>query len=240
MKPWTALTCISIWGICLTANAAIITYDDGGTHILSTSTTDWFDVFDGPGSQPTTVEIANGANVTGQFQAFEHSIVRVTGGLKTTQNLNLYEYSTGEISGGLVQGILMLNSATLVITGGGVNQLSTQENSSVEIYKTNFTTGLYAGIYVAGNSAVSIYGSSFVMTDIVDNVSPASWDQHSLTGRFEDGSEFATTIWYLKADPGTVSLVNVPEPASMVLGVGAAAALLAVAICRGSARGSFS
>lgn len=220
------------------ADAATITYDDGGTHVVNSAVTDAIHLYDDTGGQTTTLELVAGADVTGQVIAWEHSHVLVSGGQKYSTSMLLFDDSSGAYTGGYVQSTSLGANASLVITGGTINQLETNDNTTVDIHEVTFQgSSIYAGLYLFDDSVISIYGKSLSLVDVVDDVFGASYDKYELTGEFLSGSPIHTNVFFYKTSPGTLSLVNVPEPSTAVLAAFACLACVGLVSRRGGFAG---
>jgi hypothetical protein len=119
---------------------AVIMYNDGLVHEISTVVSQDIAVYDGPSGQPTRVKLTAGAS-TYDIDVFQNSIFEMTAGEIEDGTLVLWDNSRGEISGGRISDDLMrfFGSSRLTITGGDIGPgFMNSENSEVFIYGSNF------------------------------------------------------------------------------------------------------
>ena len=69
------------FGVAVNPADAVLVYDDGLTHEISTSVYEDIQVYDGPAGQPTLVRLLAGAD-TSDVDVFENSRFEMTGGEK--------------------------------------------------------------------------------------------------------------------------------------------------------------
>ncbi|MBN2269303.1 MAG: PEP-CTERM sorting domain-containing protein [Sedimentisphaerales bacterium] len=119
---------------------AVIMYNDGLVHEISTDVYQDIAVYDGPSGQPTLVRLVAGAS-TCDIGVFQNSIFEMTAGEIEDGTLILWDNSRGELSGGRVSDDQMrfFGSSRLTITGGDIGPgFRTYENAEVFIYGSNF------------------------------------------------------------------------------------------------------
>ncbi len=181
------LTVLCVLG---TPTKAIIIYDDGGQHEINTPISERVEIYDGPASQPTTVELVAGGSVR-DVDVYQNSIFLMTGGV-SNGSLALHDFSRGEISGGSVDEdpFSIVNNSKLIITGGEFGE----------------------GLWVRNEGQVFIYGRDFQIDGIPVPYGPVSVSTGRLEGTFENG--------YIRSnlnigDNGMVTLI--PEPTSLIL-----------------------
>jgi hypothetical protein len=82
---------------------------------------------------PTTVTLAEGGSITGDFVAIEHSIARVAGG-SVAGDLVAADEASAEIASGAVSGsVVALGGASIVIRGGVVVALEARDAATIEL-----------------------------------------------------------------------------------------------------------
>jgi len=119
---------------------AVIMYNDGLVHEISTVVYQDIAVYDSPSGQPTVVRLVAGAS-TDDITVFQNSIFEMTGGEIEDGTLILWGHSQGEISGGRISDDAMrfFGSSRLTITGGDIGPgFRTYEDAEVFIYGSNF------------------------------------------------------------------------------------------------------
>jgi PEP-CTERM motif-containing protein len=170
---------------------AIILYDDGGIHEISTDVTEDIDIFDGPLGTPTTLKLLEGA-MTEDIGIFDHSILLLSGGTIDDGSLTMHDYSRGEISGGSMTDDTanLYGHSQLTITGGSFS----------------------VGILLHSDSQLFIYGSDFKLDQIPVDYGPIQTSFGILTGNLPNGP---LELDFHRLDNATVTLI--PEPTSLSL-----------------------
>lgn len=109
-----------------TAGSLADTFDDGGTHNITTFVGDTW-VRDSAGGEPTTVHGRAGAGFT-NLRVYDHSFGHVYAGAELTQGVHAYDSSTIHLRGGsfLTSLVDALDTSTVIIDGGTYTASSTQ------------------------------------------------------------------------------------------------------------------
>lgn len=181
---------------CLGQTGQAIIYNDGGVYEINTPISDSVEIYDGPASQPTTVELVAGGSVR-DVDVFQNSNFLMSGG--TSYGLLLLrDTSRGEISGGVVD----------------EDPFAIWDNSQLTITGSYFDEGLS----VRNEGQVFIYGSDFQIDGVPVPYGPISVSTGRLEGTLLNGQIRSNLDIQ---DSGVVTLV--PEPASLsqlLLGLG--------------------
>ena len=119
------------------ANETDIVFDDGGTHTLDTDLGSVaVEVYDGPGSSATTVNVVDGAYMR-FLRTYGSSRVYVSGG-RVTNELKLFESSEAYVSGGLIDEVISYGSSRLRISGCEGNDIEAGGASHVSVFGGDF------------------------------------------------------------------------------------------------------
>jgi hypothetical protein len=180
---------------------AVIVFNDGGTHEISTTVYEDIGVYDGPSGEPTLVRLLAGAE-TYDVDVFQNSRFEKIAGEIEDGTLSLYDHSQAEISGGRVSDDAMRvnDFSRLIITGGDIGP----------------------GFRSYGNSEVFIHGSNFQIDGVPVGYGPISVPIGFLAGDLMDGH-----IHCLFAVFDSAAVTLIPEPASAImLGLGGVALIL--------------
>jgi hypothetical protein len=181
------------FALAMNSAAAVIVYDDGLTHEITTIVYDDIHVYDGPAGIPTLVRLLPGAD-TSDVEVFENSRFEMTGGAIGEGELRLHDNSTGLISGGEIADdpSWIGDSAELTITG------------------IDFIDALR----LDGDAQVFVHGSNFHIDGVpVDYGTITGPDFGHLTGDLLQG-QISCGLMFL-SDTATVTLI--PEPATLTL-----------------------
>jgi len=189
----TAVRIIVLLGFGLAAGSAdaVIVFDDGGTHEISTRVYEDIRVYDAPSGEPTLVRLVAGAE-TDDVDVFQNSRFEMTAGEIEDGTLILFDHSEGEISGGRISDDLMriFDFSRLIITGGDIGP----------------------GFMSYGSSEVFIYGSNFQIDGVPVGYGPVPVPMGNLTGDLLDGQIQCS---FEISDDSSVTLV--PDPASTIM-----------------------
>jgi len=189
----TAVRIIVLLGFGVAAGPAdaVIVFNDGGIHEISTRVYEDIRVYDGPSGEPTLVRLVAGAE-TDDVDVFRNSRFEMIAGEIEDGTLSLYDHSRGEISGGRVSDDAMRVSdfGWLIITGGDIGP----------------------GFSSYGNSEIFIHGSNFQIDDVPVGYGPVPVPMGLLTGDLLDGQINCSFAIF---DNSSVTLV--PEPASTIM-----------------------
>jgi hypothetical protein len=179
------------FGVAAGPADAVIVFDDGGIHEISTRVYEDIHIYDGPGGAPTLVRLVAGAE-TDDVVVFQNSIFEMTGGEIEDGTLILSDNSLGEISGGRVSDDMMrfFGFSRLIITGGDIGP----------------------GFRSYGNSEVFIYGSNFQIDGVPVGYGPVPIPMGNLTGDLLNG-RIQCSFGILDDSSATL----VPEPASAIM-----------------------
>lgn len=182
---------VMLWSVfALNPAQALVVYDDGLTHEISTGIADDVAIYDGPGSQPTIVKLLDG--VIGDVDVYQNSRFEMLGG-ELGSNLSLRDNSRAEISGGQARGddLRFYGFSEVSITGGYIGE-------DLEFFE---------------GSVGFIYGSDFLIDGMPVGYGPLTEHIGYLTGTLLNGEQISTTVFIF--DNSSVYLV--PEPVSIVL-----------------------
>ena len=183
---------IVVFALCFAASpaGAVIVFDDGGAHEISTDLGQHISIYDGPGSLPTTVRLLTGGAVR-DVDVYQNSRFIMLGG--RSDGLYLHDYSESEVSGGNIDEdpFYITDFAQLTITGGYVEE-------SLRCYR---------------NSQVFIHGCDFTIDDEPAGYGPITAATGFLRGELLNGGQIG--CGFSINDNAAITLV--PEPASIVL-----------------------
>jgi len=170
---------------------AVIIFNDGGLHEISTGVYEDMRIYDGPSGEPTLVRLLAGAE-TQDIDVFQNSRFEMTAGEIEDGTLILFDHSEGAISGGRVSDDMMrtFDFSRLIITGGDIGP----------------------GFMSYGNSEVLIHGSNFQIDGVPVGYGPVPVLMGFLTGDLLDGQ---INCSFAILDNSSVTLV--PEPASTIM-----------------------
>ena len=180
---------------------AVIVFNDGGTHEISTMVYEDIHIYDGSGGVPTLVRLLAGAE-TDDVAVFQNSRFEMIAGEIEDGTLSLHDHGQAELSGGRVSDDSMRISdfSRLIITGGDIGP----------------------GFMSYGNSEVFIHGSNFQIDGVPVGYGPLPVPMGNLTGDLLDGQIQCSFAIF---DDSSVTLV--PEPASLgLLAVGGVSLIL--------------
>ncbi len=179
------------FGIAAGPADAVIVFNDGGTHEISTRVYEDIRVYDAPSGEPTLVRLVAGAE-TDDVDVFQNSRFQMTAGEIEDGTLILFDHSEGEISGGRISDDLMriFDFSRLIITGGDIGP----------------------GFMSYGSSEVFIYGSNFQIDGVPVGYGPVPVPMGNLTGDLLNGRIQCSFDIF---DDSSVTLV--PEPASTIM-----------------------
>jgi hypothetical protein len=179
------------FGVAAGSADAVIVFDDGGTHEISTRVYEDIRVYDAPSGEPTLVRLVAGAE-TDDVDVFQNSRFEMTAGEIEDGTLILFDHSEGEISGGRISDDLMriFDFSRLIITGGDIGP----------------------GFMSYGSSEVFIHGSNFQIDGVAVGYGRVLVPGGVLTGDLLDGQIQCSFDIF---DDSSVTLV--PEPASLGL-----------------------
>jgi hypothetical protein len=190
------------FGLAAGSADAVIVFNDGGIHEISTTVYEDIHIYDGPGGAPTLIRLLAGAE-TDDVVVFQNSRFEMTAGEIEDGTLSLYDHGQAELSGGRVSddSMRIFDFSRLIITGGDIGP----------------------GFRSYGNSEVFIYGSDFQIDGVPVGYGRISIPMGVLAGDLLDGQMHTYT--FLILDDSSVTLV--PEPASAImLGLGGVALIL--------------
>jgi hypothetical protein len=170
---------------------AILIYNDGLTHEVSTTVYEDIHIYDSPLGEPTLVKLLTGGD-TVDIDVFQNSRFQMTGGVISDGTLSLHDYSRAEVSGGSIDDdpLWIGDFSRLTITGGDFTQL----------------------LRVLGNSQVFIHGSNFQIDGMPVGYGPVTVPVGMLTGTLLNGQ--IRSLFTIR-DSATVILI--PEPATLLL-----------------------
>ena len=179
------------FGVAAGSADAVIVFNDGGTHEISTRVYEDIRVYDAPSGEPTLVRLVAGAE-TDDVDVFQNSRFEMTAGEIEDGTLILFDHSEGEISGGRISDDLMriFDFSRLIITGGDIGP----------------------GFMSYGSSEVFIHGSNFQIDGVPVGYGPVPVPMGNLTGDLLDGQIQCS---FEISDDSFVTLV--PEPASTIM-----------------------
>ena len=183
------------------------------------------------GSNPTA-NIVGSVIVSGEVDAYNHSVVNVSGGsiggplspnYNGNRTLNGADNSTINVTGEkILNGIFAEGNSTFNVSGGSVtNGLFADQNSTV-----NISGGSFDGNWGVNNTGtLNLFGSGLSATLI--NPHNFSASQYSLSGKLADGTDITgISLFVLNGTGASFHLFNtaaVPEPGSIAFLVGMAA-----------------
>ena len=126
-----------------------VLFNDGGVHTISTDlgTLMDVDVFDGPGSSGTTVNVVPGASFDDLY-VYESSMVNVSGGV--FDELRSYDSTLVDISGGNFDLLAAAGSSQIDVTGGNFAEVWAHEASQWDIYGFNLALSSPTGGTLTG------------------------------------------------------------------------------------------
>ena len=183
---------IVVFALCFAASpaGAVIVFDDGGAHEISTDLGQHISIYDGPGSLPTTVRLLTGGAVR-DVDVYQNSRVIMLGG--RSDGLYLHDYSESEVSGGNIDEdpFYITDFAQLTITGGYVEE-------SLRCYKS---------------SQVFVHGYGFTINDEPVGYGPITVATGLLRGELLNGGYIHSAL----SINDKAGIVLVPEPGSIVL-----------------------
>jgi len=179
------------FGVAGSPADAVIVFNDGGTHEISTRVYEDIRVYDGPSGEPTLVRLVAGAE-TDDVDVFQNSRFEMIAGEIEDGTLSLHDHGQAELSGGRVSDDSMRISdfSRLIITGGDIGP----------------------GFMSYGNSEVFIHGSNFQIDGVPVGYGPVPVPIGNLSGDLLDGQIDCSFEIF---DNSSVTLV--PEPASLGL-----------------------
>jgi hypothetical protein len=170
---------------------AVIVFNDGGTHEISTRVYEDIHIYDGPGGAPTLIRLLAGAE-TDDVVVFQNSRFEMIAGEIEDGTLSLHDHGQAELSGGRVSddSMRIFDFSRLIITGGDIGP----------------------GFSSHGNSEVFIHGSNFQIDGVPVGYGPVPVPFGNLTGDLLDGQIQCS---FAVLDNSSVTLV--PEPASTIM-----------------------
>jgi len=179
------------FGVAAGPADAVIVFNDGRTHKISTMVHEDIHIYDGPGGAPTLIRLLAGAE-TDDVDVFQNSRFEMIAGEIEDGTLSLYDHGQAELSGGRISDDAMRvnDFSRLIITGGDIGP----------------------GFRCSGNSEVFIYGSGFQIDGVPVGYGPVTRPNGFLSGDLLYGRISAL---YAISDSAAVTLV--PEPASAVV-----------------------
>ena len=189
----TAVRIIVLLGFGFAASSAdaVIIFNDGGTHEISTTVYEDIAVYDGPSGERTLVRLVAGAE-TDDVAVFQNSRFEMIAGEIEDGTLSLHDHGQAELSGGRVSdnSMRIFDFSRLIITGGDIGP----------------------GFRSYGNSEVFIYGSNFQIDGVPVGYGPLPVPIGNLTGDLLDGQIQCSFDIF---DDSSATLV--PEPASAIM-----------------------
>lgn len=199
------------------ADADLILLDDGGDHTEDTNTIDYYEIYDGPASDPTTVTFNTGAVVNG-FNLDDQSVyiadtseLLINDGI-FSEDVTVCGMASGEIHGGTFQDDLNAESSGIILFYGGlvIDDVEAVGSSRIDIFggsfgedieasgdaRINISGGLFAqggndpfpGFYVDTGGKITITGLSFQIDAVPTGAGLVSDEFGQLTGLLADGS----------------------------------------------------
>ena len=191
MMVFLAILCFGL------PKAEATVFNDGGVHNIDEATMDDYHVYDGPGGNPTTLNVLVDALID-YVIAYDHSQVNVLGGF-FNGGLDLQDDSQANISGISVVNMLeCYGNSHATITGGSTDPILAYENSVITLVGSDFAIDgqdVDYGQYFAGDY------SSGILTGTLANDYP-----HQSDFEISDNA----------------SIILVPEPFTLLLlGLGA-------------------
>ncbi|UCG48505.1 MAG: hypothetical protein JSU94_01775, partial [Phycisphaerales bacterium] len=148
-----AVTLVFLVGSSHTALATIV-YDSGGEHDIDFTINDDLEVRDNPSGEPTTVNLLEGALVSGDLGVFGNSGISVAGGI-ISHDLQTFDDSAATMCSGFVGTFNVYGKSTLRVDGGTIGSLFPTQNS-----RTTVAGGLIHNVWAQQNSQVSVSGAS--------------------------------------------------------------------------------
>ena len=127
------------------ADADLILLDDGGDHTEDTNTIDYYEIYDGPASDPTTVTFNTGAVVNG-FNLDDQSVyiadtseLLINDGI-FSEDVTVCGMASGEIHGGTFQDDLNAESSGIILFYGGlvIDDVEAVGSSRIDIFGGSF------------------------------------------------------------------------------------------------------
>jgi len=224
--------------------ATALLLNDGGTHIISDATYTGDTIYvrnancgssldprascASPGV-PTDLSVTSGATV-GQLEARDSSTIDMSGGTintfvdsygtsqvtisggLVTYSASANDTSTFEISGGnLPYGIWVYGEANFTLTGGLLNSLDTYGSSKATLRGGS----IYVLLWSHENSTIEVVGSGFQVDGTPVGEGPLLATSGVLSGTLENGNAINNSFYVYDSS----SIVLVPEPDTVVLGV---------------------
>lgn len=204
-------------------------FDDGGLHVVNSDINDSVNIYDGPGPNPTIVNVVTNGSIADWLSVDDNSIVNITGGLIGTY---LWSYGSSQVNlsdGAIGRNLIAQQNSDILITGGMIGgQLQALQNSSIFMSDgaiggwlsagDNGEIAVYGGVLngdisVYDNGVINIYGSGFNYP--LGSISDLSG---ILTGTLSNGNPL-----YVDFNINNNGVINiVPEPATLLLfGLGA-------------------
>jgi hypothetical protein len=123
--------CVGLAGCALililadaSASAQLVTLNDGATHVVDFTTTDWYQVTNvgctsfcsNPVQPPTHLTLNSGADIPGSVEIFGSSTITVNDGYP--YDVDLWDWAHASVHGGQVSSVNLENYTGATITGG--------------------------------------------------------------------------------------------------------------------------
>lgn len=213
---------------------AVTYYNDGGVWDID-EPLGIVRVEDSPSSEPTTVNVVSGGEVS-TLRSRDNSLITVSGGsaiyLHSYDNsqvtisegsignsLHTYNSSQAAMSGGFVSSLYARNSSQVTISGGQADNLYVHDNSRVIL--SGGLTG--SKLFLTSDGELIIDGSDFAVNgnpvdigETITSISGGDWNEESyrlLTGTLANGDTLDSPF-KIGSD---ASITFIPEPASLLL-----------------------
>ncbi len=217
------ISCIIVLLFLSAPTFAVIDYNDGGNHYITTTLSDWVRVDYGLPGVGTFLDLQTNGLITSSLSPYGNSEVHVSGGTVGVW-LDARDNSDVLISSGLITfSVRAYDNCQMLITGGTINQyLEPWGNSSVTVSGGTFGLTLLIGQEdnvpwpVHDTSTLTLIGSNFAIDG--NPLAPGTYNASdfssgNITGTLQNGDPLANDfeIW------DSASLIIVPEPVTLLL-----------------------